>query len=69
MQSVTNILYFISSLQGMTIFVFIRDDDSDNTTESHHDHIDSLFDQLTFTPDSQELIAQVHDFEWDGKTK
>ena len=52
----------------MTIFVFIRDDDSSAGIESH-DHIDSLFDQLSFNPDSQELTAQVHDYQWEGKTQ
>lgn len=52
----------------MMIFIFIRDDDSHGKVQIH-DHIDTLIDSLDFNPDGQELLSQVHDYDWEGKTQ
>ncbi|XP_060589547.1 fibropellin-1-like [Ruditapes philippinarum] len=55
---------------GMSIFVFIRDDDSFGTPViKKHEHIDTLIDEIKFIPSPDQTSSQPYPFAWQGRAR
>jgi hypothetical protein len=54
----------------MSIFVFIRDDDSFGTPViKKHEDIDTLIDEIKFIPSPDQTSSQPYPFAWQGRAR